>query len=577
MLKKTFVYYFALIIISFYGCKSAEKNVQSHPEKKISNQAKTRATSLFFDGINQKALDNKQQAIQLFSQSINLDPQNDAAYFELARLFNEANDYHTALAYAEKASQIDGDNKWYLLLLADLNLKNEKYSESVKIYNKLIKNEPENSDYYQSLASVYIFQAKYAEAVEVYNRLEQKIGKTEEITAQKQKIYLFINKLDNAANELQQLIQQYPGESRYYSMLAELYMNNKMQGKAFPIYKKILEIEPDNPYIHISLSEYYRQKGDKENFYNELKLGFANSRLDLETKIHLLVTYFNINELNYQWKDEAFSLVKILIETHPGEPAAHALYADFLVQEKKYSEARNEFKIVLASDSSRYIVWEQLIRLEAQLNNFEAVARESENALVLFVNQPVLYLFNGVAHFQLKNYQQATDAFLKGIPLVVGDSAMLIEFNTYLGDAYYQLKNYAASDEFYEKSLALNPDNTYVLNNYSYYLALRDERLDKAENMARHANAIEPDNASYQDTYAWVLYKLGRLAEAKSWMEKALQKNNNSSPVMLEHFGDILFKLNDTENAILYWEKAHAAGKGSEFLLRKIKDRNLYE
>ena len=108
-------------------------------------------------------------------------------------------------------------------------------------------------------------------------------------------------------------------------------------------------------------------------------------------------------------------------------------------------------------------------------------------------------------------------------------------------------------------------------------LQQKNQDLDEAERMGKQMNIIVPDNSSYQDTYGWVLYKLGRFEDAKIWIAKALGSGGQTNDVILEHYGDVFYKLGDKENAFQYWNKAKAAGKGSEFLDKKIADKKLYE
>jgi Tfp pilus assembly protein PilF len=147
----------------------------------------------------------------------------------------------------------------------------------------------------------------------------------------------------------------------------------------------------------------------------------------------------------------------------------------------------------------------------------------------------------------------------------------------YIGDAYHSLKNIDESDDAYEKSLKAKDNNPYVLNNYAYYLSLRGKDLEKAEKMAKKANALDTANSSFEDTYGWVLYKLGKYDEAKVWIEKALADKDSVSSEVMEHYGDVLYKLGQHDKAFEYWNKAKAKGEGSELLNKKISERKLIE
>ncbi|MFN8135324.1 MAG: tetratricopeptide repeat protein [Bacteroidales bacterium] len=198
-------------------------------------------------------------------------------------------------------------------------------------------------------------------AIDTYNKIEEIIGVSEEISLKKQQIYLILKKADKAAQELEKLIIQFPEEeTRYNSMLAEMYMNAGDPDKAVVYYQKILEKDPTNPYIHISLSDYYRKKGDIKRTFEELKLGFANPALDIDTKIRVLLTYFTVADVYNANKPDIINLAQVLVQTHPDNAKAHSMYGDFLLDDKRYAEARDEYRKVIAIDSSRYAVWETL-------------------------------------------------------------------------------------------------------------------------------------------------------------------------------------------------------------------------
>ena len=203
---------------------------------------------------------------------------------------------------------------------------------------------------------------------------------------------------------------------------------------------------------------------------------------------------------------------------------------------------------------------------------------DSQEALGIFPDQPIVYFFNGLANNQKKKYSEAITVFSSGVKMVVDNKELEQQFYSSMGDAYNELKDYAKSDDSYEKALAINPKDANVLNNYAYYLSVRGEKLEKAEAMSRQSNELEPTQASYQDTYGWIMYKQNKLDDAKMWIEKAMTNGGDKSAAVLEHYGDILFKMGDITKAFEYWQKAKNAGDGaSEFLDRKILEKKLFE
>jgi tetratricopeptide (TPR) repeat protein len=441
-----------------------------------------------------------------------------------------------------------------------------------------VKHDPGSVDYLYELSNAYLINNDGNNAIKTYDKIEELIGVTEDISMQKQRIYLIQKKTDRAAAEIGKLLKEFPDqETRYLSMLAEMYMQEGKPDEADVYYQQILSKDPGNPYIHITLSDYYRQKGDKKRSFEELKLGFANPSLDIDTKIRVLLSFFTVNEMYNENKTDVFELAQILVKTHPDDPKAHSMYGDFLLDDHKYTEARDEFRKVIATDSSKYAVWESLLNAEIQLADYVALADESNRAIELFPLLPVPYLFKGIALLEKNQFDEAVSSFNAGVKLVSGNDALLVQFYRYLGDTYYRVKNFRLSDENYEKVLKINPEDSYVLNNYAYYLSLRGENLEKAETMSAKAVKLDPENAANMDTYGWVLYKSGRYSEAVEWVEKAIAATPAADADLLEHLGDIYFKMGNPDKAVIQWQNAMKAGKGSEFLEKKVKDRKLYE
>ena len=571
-----------IVMATLFSCKTQQKTAlpfdpAAVKKFKPGENSPSGVTALFLEGKKQAILGNPDIALGNYRQVIEKDPYHDAAYFEVANIYAALNNWQDALIYVEEAVSLDPENEWYQQALAEAYQRNSKYEEATKVFEGMVENEPNNLDYRFQLALSNIFSGKYNDALKEYNIIEQQIGITEEISIQKQKIYLHQNKVDKAGEEIENLITAFPEESKYYSMLAELYMANGMTEQAYSIYNEISEMFPDDPYIHISLADYYRQTGEKEKSYEALKRGFENPSLNIDTKVQILLSYYTVSDLYEDAKGQAMELVTILVEAHPENPKSHSIYADFLIQDGKYKEAQAAFYNVIALDSSKFLVWDNLLRVDAELSDFSALASDSKRTIEFFPEQPMGYLFNGAANIQLKKYEEAIEVLDRGVFFVIENDLLLAQFYAYLGDAYNQIENNDASDAAYDKVLLLDPNNSYVLNNYAYYLSLRDEGLGKAEIMAKKATQLDPKNDANLDTYGWVLYKLGKYEEAKELIKKALNNGASSNAVILEHYGDVLYKLGDKEEALIYWEKAQDAGKGSEFLDKKVEEGTLFE
>jgi tetratricopeptide (TPR) repeat protein len=553
--------------------QKAEKKKSKHgqEDKVISNNA------MLIDAKKEAIIGNTAGARELFQRYLNRYPEDPVAYFELARIESDLGNAREAIRLCEEATRLDPSNNWYAIFLAELYQTSSRLPEAIDLYEKITEKDPDNLDDLYQLAALYLQVEKYRDAIRIYDLIEGKAGVSEEISVQKEKIYLHLNDMKNAEKEIRSLIAAFPGESRYLSILAEFYMANNMPEKALETYKKVAETDPGNAYIHMSLADYYRKTGDKEKAFEELRLGFANPNLDVDSKVSILLSFYNVNELYTGLKEQAFTLSKILVDTHPKDPKVYSIYGDLLAQDKQYEEARQAFLKVLNLDSGRYAVWEQVLRLDMQVDKYDHLVTYGNKAIELFPEQPLIYLLTGLGSYQLHKYQDALKVLAAGAKLVADDNELLSQFYMYLGDSHHALKQDDDAFRFYEKSIQLKDDNAYVLNNYAYYLSLRGNELEKAGKMAQKAVKLEPENPSFQDTYGWVLFMQGNYNEANVWIEKAVRNSKEEpSAELLEHYGDVLYKLGNQSGALEYWMKAKAKGPGSDLLDKKINDKKYY-
>lgn len=580
---------FLFIILVFTSCKTSKKTTNTSPQVKSTKTAATTSTSkltekqriefeyLFFEANKEKILGNYPQAEANLLKALKIDPSSGAALYDLATVYAFKNNKKQALIYAKKAAESDAKNTWYQMLYIDCLRENKFIDEAIKVSQKLVRNNPDRVDFYYDLAELFMYKGKAQEAIRVYDKIEQISGVSDEVTLQKFKIYKTINNFDKALFEIQKLIKAFPKEAKYYGILGELYIDNGQNEKALAAYNDLLKTAPDNAYVHLSLADYYRKTKQSDKAFEEIKIAFKSKELDIDTKVKILLSYYNITEAFTELRKDANELCEIIVAVHPDEAKAFSIYGDFLYRDRKLEEARTQFRKAIELDKEKYALWNQLLLLDSELNDFPAMERESKETIELFPNQALPYFFNGASNIQLKNYKAAIDVLTEGIDFVFNDAQLLSQFYANIGDAHNELKNYTSSDSAYNKALELDPDNTYVLNNFSYYLSLRNTDLDKAEAMSKKSNELEPNNSSYQDTYGWILYQMKKYDDAKVWIGKALQTGGMSNGTLLEHYGDILFKLGETNEALKYWEYAKKAGGATTLIDKKIVDKKLYE
>ena len=439
------------------------------------------------------------------------------------------------------------------------------------IFNKLKTDYPNNTEYYYNEAFLLQKQNKIKEAIKVYNDLEKQVGIQEDISNQKYKLFLEQSNAVAAENELLKLIETEPENLVYLNKLAQFYQANKQDEKTVSTFNKILEIEPENTLALISLADFYKSKGDEAQYKFYSKKAFSNTNLGIDAKISILYNYITL----YQQKkipnlDDAFEYAELLKEAHPQEAKAWAISGDLYYLADKIELAFQDYKKSLTLQQDVFTVWQQVFFIESDEKKYDDLVKDTEAAKELFPNQALVYFFNGLGNQQLKQNEKAIKAYETGVKMAVSMPALQAQFYSNLGETYNNMKNYEKSDANFDKSLVLDPNNQYVLNNYSYYLSLREEKLDQAKQMSLKSLVLSPDNPTYLDTFAWILYKSKNYKDALKTQEKAIKLSQTPSADMYEHLGDMYFQLNQKEEAKENWEKAKTAGGDIKALDKKI-------
>lgn len=553
------------------GVEEDEEPGKLDPKMKVSLERR------FIDAIREKHLGNYEEAVKLFEEVTRRDPNNDAAHYELAQLYYGSGLFELSLDHAKKAVDIDPKNKWYELLLADIYASNYKFEEAAAVYERVVKKFPDEYDLYLDWAYMHVEAENYEQAIFAYDELEKRLGVEESISFQKQSLYLRLNRLDDAVHEIEKLIEEYPERTKYYGALAEMYEVNGEKEKAVNTYNRLLELDPDNPAALMAAAKIEYNQGNKQAYFDLMSKAFANPDLDIDSKIMVLYTYIEHFEKRADEWPQALHLAGIVIEAHPKEAKAHAIRGDLYYLDEQSEKALKDYRKSLELEDGIYNVWQQILLIEGEMQNFEALLEDAESAIERFPNQAIPNFFLGVAQDHFEQTDRAIRSYERALMMSSTNQSLKAQIYSNLGDIHHREGNHVASDTCYDASLEINPDDPFVLNNYAYYLSLRKERLDEAEKMSKRSNDLSPGSASFQDTYAWILFQKGDYKKAREWIEKALSNTEGSNSVLLDHYGDILFQLGEVDAAVEQWNKALDAGGDAELIGRKIADRKLYD
>ncbi|ELR69736.1 hypothetical protein C900_04713 [Fulvivirga imtechensis AK7] len=562
----------ALISVVSFSDLSAQK-VKS--KDKVSESELREAEFYFIEGEKYYILEDYAKALALFQKSLEVAPGNATVHFKIATILIKGNEPYKALSHVLEALKLDGNNKYFYVLAADIYTQLGDFDKASEVYEEMIGKLDDTDHYLFELAAIYLYQQRYGDALVVYDKIEKAYGMAEEIITQKQKIYLQNNNLEKALAEGQRLINTYPEEEAYVLKQAEILISNDQNNEAAKYLEEFLKANPAATQSRLVLSELQRKSGEVEKAIKNLEVAFNDPALDVQNKVQLLAEY-RVELSQEELKNFGLNLAEILVSTHPDVADAHIVYADLLQTIGEHRKAKDAYMRSLELDESNFTVWQNVLQLLIELNKMDSVALVSGEALELFPNQGALYYYNGAANLQQKNYKEAIAALEQGKRLSSANLGLVSAFNSMLGDAYNGTREYEKSDKAYEAALDFDPENYAVLNNYSYFLALRKANLEKAEKMSAKAVKDNPNNATFLDTYAWVLYMRQKYKEAKKVMEQAIATGEISA-VHYEHYGDILYKLGDVDGAVKQWQVAKGLNPKSEVIDKKIADRKLYE
>lgn len=545
------------------GAVKAPKTVKGYD--KLPPLKQREFDQVFFEAQKEKITGNYQRAIGRFADALRVDPNSAVANYEIGRLLQMSNQFSQAVQYSARAAELEPANKWYLIQLSDLYKQLNQWSEALATLERLEKLEPNNALYLMERARIQEYLKQYNDAIKTYERVEKKFGHSEEVSLNKYRLYINAGKSDKALAEAERLYSQNTADSRYALLLADAYQKAGKQAKAI----EILETLEDNGDAQLALAEslYNQKKYDQSFAY--LKKAFANPSLDINNKIGILYgNYLRQQRLSPEQNAEAYELARILVDTHETDAKSHAIYADFLYQDKKYDEALKQYRRSRDLQSNIFPVWTQIFNILAEKRDAAGLEKETSRGMELFPTQPIAFFYNGRARMDLKQYGQALNSLQGGLALVADNKPLEAELYSSLGECYYRLGDYERMEKNYDASLQIEPSNATALNNYAYYLSVANRDMEKAAKMSAKSLELEPNNASFLDTYGYIQMKRGKLADAEKYIKKSLDKNPDNGEV-LDHYGDVMYRLGKVDEAVKYWEKAKEHGADTGEKIRK--------
>lgn len=535
----------------------------------------SRLATLYYTEALKKSLieDSLDAALRLLDKAIQADSAHAPSYYEAANILLGLGRADEAAVYGSKAYALDSLNTWYKNLRGRLYIQNEQYYPALEIYRDLVREDPYNPDIYRLLSALYLQENMPLAAISVLDSAEYKIGKIQQLSQMKRELLVKTGQIDRAIAETEAHVASFPYDEEGYLVLADMYGFGKKDSLQLATLKRLLAENPESIDALLSLSEYYQNKGDTYAFMLMLERLFAVEEFPVSDKIAIFSEITGDRDFYRDHLPQINSLILGLVMQYPENYEVIEAYAGHLIAMGEIEHALMIFKSQLEKPDPSIEIYNSILEIEAFLQRPDSVAKYALLALDDFrddagITADIL-LRRGSALQYMEQWDEALKTFRQGIKNAPTDSLKSV-FAGCAGDLFHLRGNSRKAFAYYEKALRYDADNAMTLNNYAYYLSENGEQLEKALAMSERSNALSKSNPTYLDTRAWILYKLGRAAEAKPLMQQALSLDRSSSAVLLVHYGDILDALGDRFMAVTYWKRAKEAGYDAAEIDKRI-------
>ena len=532
---------------------------------------------VLIEGVKQKNLGNLPEAIRLYNLVIKDKPDCDVAYYEVGSIYLATNQLELARKNLGIAYTLDSDNEWYTVEYLNALGALKDFDEVEKILKEKERNATDKTEWEYKLAVTYFSMGKTAKAIKILETIEKERGFSEKITLLKASIYESEEKYDMAREEIEKVMKIFPEAIQFRVAAAELCMKSGDEEAAANYYLDILQVDSLNIFALTNLTDYYRKKEDFKNSFKYLAKSFASPQIEPKRKMAILSYYLSDKELVSKYPDELGKVIEVFCDTHPDQSDIRLLAADFYIQTQDYGKAFVHLKRYLELQKGTFNIYMQTIMLANAASLDDEVISIADKALELYPDSADIRFFRGLALYQKEDFESLIRNFDGVSPGNFSSTEYASQAKMLLAEGYYRTDDYAKSDSIFESLILEEPDNYMAMNNYSYYLAERGEKLDMAKKWSADVIKNNPENATFLDTFAWVLYKLKSYEEAEKYILNALNKGGQNDPEVNEHAGDIQTALKSYQVARSYYLKAIILGGDKEKLEKKIESVNTGE
>lgn len=490
----------------------------------------TKFNYIFQEAMRQKLANKYDAAIDLFDYCHQLDPESGAVLYELAELYRYAKNDTLAIKALEKACRLYPNNYWYKNHLVTLYLDNRRNDEALQCVEDMARLFPEKGEVLGMLLELYEKKNDYANMVKVLDKIEVKEGKSEKLSMEKFRLFLQMNDEARAFEEMRNLADEYPNDLRYQVVIGDLYLDAGKKEEALKQFQMVEAQDPENVTLLLSMANFYNQEGDTAHYQDYLTRLLTNKDVDDATRVRMLGVLVRENLTTNADSTQLLSLFDKVLQQPQEQTDILELKVRYMVTKRMPAdEVKPYLKQMLDIDPENDMARQQLLKYAVEENDHQSIVNICKPAVEYNADSPVFYFYMGVEYYLIDEKEKSMDALRSGLNRVENEmdeeNRFKIRTHSYalLGDIYHQLGQDDKAFQAYDSCLIYNKNDAMVLNNYAYYLSLKKKDLQRAEEMSRLSNELEPDNSTYLDTYAWVLFQQKRYDEAKQYMDKVVE------------------------------------------------------
>ncbi len=571
---KSYKYYYiilALFILYFTSC-GRKMYPLTDLGKGDHNYDAAAYNYVYVEALKQKLMGNSGDALNALEQCIKINPQSDAAYYQMAQIVIANGDIKHGKQYAAKALSIDQENIWYLTMLAGLYYQDKNLDSAIIFYEKAVKYFPEKENLQLTLGNLYSEDKNFEKANSIFDSFDKKYGVNEKSTLSSIKNLMAGGKYDDAMVKTLSLLKEYPDEVLFNGLQADIYQGKGDSQKALEVYNQLLERNPDNPQIQLSLCDLLLEEKRYDDLFLILNTIILNSKVEREAKISLLAKLIEIPDINKESGNKLIIAMMVLEANYKDDNIVQLLRPELMIKQNKLIDASLRLEEIIKESPDNYYAWEKLLMVYMQSKDYEKLFTIGQECATKFNRSfPAKILYANGA-IETGKYSIALDELKKAEILAVDNKEFIVQVLTMKADVYYRMKDYLKAFETFETALKTDKEDLTVINNYAYYLAEQNTNLKEAEEMAKKVIEKEKGNTTFLDTYGWVLYKRGKLNEAARIMESIIASGEKPDAVWYEHYGYILKKQRKCPKAVDNWNMALKLDSTKIDLIKEIEN-----